>query len=208
MSEFEIGKIYSRRTHIHARFGGQQQGGISTPASAPIIFLFSGESGEQYGYKDGWTKENVFLYTGEGQDGDMAFKGGNKAVKDHAVNGKDLLVFEALGKGQGYRFLGVFCCTSWEYRKAPDAKGVQRQVIVFHLIQLNDGAVSNGHDIPIPHSATPLEELRRRAMEASVTAPQLSPKESRHLYYERSEAVRQYVLARAAGVCEACRKSA
>ena len=34
----------------------------------------------------------------------MAFKGGNKAVRDHAVNGKDLLVFEALGKGQGYRF--------------------------------------------------------------------------------------------------------
>ena len=47
MSEFEIGKIYSRRTDIHARFGGQQQGGISTPASSPIIFLFTGESGEQ-----------------------------------------------------------------------------------------------------------------------------------------------------------------
>jgi 5-methylcytosine-specific restriction protein A len=111
-------------------------------------------------------------------------------------------------KGRGIAFLGVFCCMSWECRKALDAKGVQRQVIVFHLIQLNDGAVSNGHDIPIPHSATPLEELRRRAMEASVTAPQLSPKESRHLYYERSEAVRQHVLARAAGVCEACRQSA
>jgi hypothetical protein len=28
---FEEGKVYNRRTDIHARFGGQQQGGIITP---------------------------------------------------------------------------------------------------------------------------------------------------------------------------------
>src|SRR5436309_11080683 len=51
---FEIGRIYSRRQDIHARFGGQQQGGIATPAKAPFVFLFTGASGEQYGYSDGW----------------------------------------------------------------------------------------------------------------------------------------------------------
>lgn len=35
-------------------YAGQQQGGISTPAGAPYVFLFTGETGAQYGYSDGW----------------------------------------------------------------------------------------------------------------------------------------------------------
>lgn len=35
-------------------------------------------------------------------------------------------------------------------------------------------------------------------------APQTSAKEARHFYYQRSEAVRRYVLARAGGTCECC----
>src|SRR5580765_5060327 len=90
LMEFEIGKIYHRRNDIHAVFGGQQQGGISTPATAPFIFIFTGDTGKQYGYQDDWSTDNVFLYTGEGQIGDMEFRGGNKAIRDHAADGKDL----------------------------------------------------------------------------------------------------------------------
>ena len=32
---FEVGRVYNRRIDIHGRFGGQQQGGIVTPALAP-----------------------------------------------------------------------------------------------------------------------------------------------------------------------------
>jgi 5-methylcytosine-specific restriction protein A len=92
---YEVGRTYNRREDIHAKFGGQQQGGISTPDGAPFIFLFTGEIGEQYGYADGWS-EGVFLYVGEGQRGDMEFIRGNKAIRDHAMNGKELLLFEAL----------------------------------------------------------------------------------------------------------------
>lgn len=35
---FEVGKIYDRQKDIHARFGGQGQGGIATPVSAPFVF--------------------------------------------------------------------------------------------------------------------------------------------------------------------------
>ena len=62
---FEIGQTYNRRRDIHGRFGGQYQGGISTPSDEPLIFLFAGESGQQYGYRDGWSEDGVFLYTGE-----------------------------------------------------------------------------------------------------------------------------------------------
>ena len=63
---FEVGSTYDRRYEIHGQYGGQQPGGISTPKDEPLVFLFTGESGEQYGYKDGWDENGVFLYTGEG----------------------------------------------------------------------------------------------------------------------------------------------
>src|SRR5437870_2192455 len=131
---FEIGQIYDRRKDIHAPFGGQRQGGISTPDGAPYIFLFTGESGEQYGYNDGWAREGVFRYTGEGQVGDMQFVRGNQGIRFHAEKGKDLLLFEAQGKGKGYRYLGNFGCASWETRTGKDRLGNQRSVIVFHLV--------------------------------------------------------------------------
>lgn len=58
----------------------------------------------------------MFLYTGEGQMGDMAFVRGNRAIRDHAANGKDIVFFETLGNGKGCRFLGDFACADWKDR--------------------------------------------------------------------------------------------
>src|SRR4028118_1104834 len=132
---FEVGRVYNRLEEIHGPYKGQQQGGISTPKDKPFIFLFTGESGEQYGYEDGWDQNGVFLYTGEGQVGHMEFTRGNRAIIDHATDGKELHLFESLGKGQGYRYLGMFACSTWEYRLGVDLNSNERQVIVFHLMQ-------------------------------------------------------------------------
>ena len=48
MNAFEIGKIYNRVVDIHERFGGQRQGGISTPSGQPYIFIFTGDVGVKY----------------------------------------------------------------------------------------------------------------------------------------------------------------
>ena len=48
---FVQGQVYRRRD-LHDQYGGQQQGGISTPANHPIILLFTGKSGQQNGYAD------------------------------------------------------------------------------------------------------------------------------------------------------------
>jgi hypothetical protein len=74
---FEVGKIYHRQRDIHQAFGGQKRGGLSTPGGCPFVFLFTGESGEQFGYSDGWRPDGIFAYTGEGQNGDMTFVRGN-----------------------------------------------------------------------------------------------------------------------------------
>lgn len=199
---FEVGRVYRRRDDIHARFGGQQQGGISTPSGVPYIFLFTGESGGKYGYKDDWNDDGVYLYTGEGQAGDMRFVRGNKAIHDHLADGKDLLLFESLGKGKGVRFLGRFACASWEPDTRPDVNGNDRRVIVFHLIRQEDSDTSAA---PATVSSNlSLEELRRMAMQSSSTPAERSTKLTRRRYYERSEAVRAYVLTRAKGTCESC----
>ena len=44
--------------------------GISYPAKHDMVFIFTGFSGEEYGYNDRW-ENGYFLYYGEGQEGDM-----------------------------------------------------------------------------------------------------------------------------------------
>jgi 5-methylcytosine-specific restriction enzyme A len=204
--DFEVGKIYDRRKDIHSRFGGQQQGGIATSSQIPAIFLFTGESGKQYGYEDDWGKDNVFLYTGEGQIGDMQFIRGNKAIRDHIPNGKDLLLFRSLGKSKGYRYVGEFICNSWEYQIRPDLQGQTRKAIVFHLVLPNaDTALpSIGEETGTGNFV----QLREKALAAGSEATEALSKDARHLYYQRSAIVRAYVLARAAGKCESCLRQA
>ena len=126
---FQEQRLYNRRRDIHAVFGGQQQGGICTPGEHPVIFLFTGHSGEQHGYADGWTPEGVFRYFGEGQVGPMLFERGNRAVRDHLVNGKDLLLFQTRGRGE-VRFLGRFECAGYSLEVAPDRNANTRSAIV------------------------------------------------------------------------------
>ena len=92
------GKEYKRK-ELHDFFGGQRQGGIATPKEHPYIFIISSKRGKDHGYIDGWIDKNkFFLYTGEGQNGDMDFKSGNKAIRDHCENGKKVLLFEETKK--------------------------------------------------------------------------------------------------------------
>jgi 5-methylcytosine-specific restriction protein A len=125
--------------------------------------LFTGESGERYGHRDGWDENGAFLYTREGQVGDMGVVRGSQAVRDHAVNGEDLHLFRSLGKGQGYRYLGRFARPSREYRGGVDVDGDQGRAIVLHLIQPQEDEEAAA--APAPGSAT-LDQLRPRVQDA------------------------------------------
>jgi 5-methylcytosine-specific restriction protein A len=126
---FSPGRVYRRRD-LHAKFGGQRQGGISTPAKAPFIFLITGDSGKQHGYSDEWTDDGVFHYTAEGQRGDMRFVGGNRAIRDQVKDGKALQVFEQDKKDKRFlRYLGEMEYAEHAYQEAPDTDGNQRNAI-------------------------------------------------------------------------------
>jgi 5-methylcytosine-specific restriction protein A len=128
---FTKGKEYRRRD-LHNLFGGQQQHGICTPADHNMIFLFSCPTGEQYGYRDGWREDGLYLYTGEGQESEMEFRRGNAAVRDHLANGKELHVFEQSQQGHVI-YVGQMTLHGYQYRHGPDKNGNIRQVIVFEL---------------------------------------------------------------------------
>ncbi|MFQ5988556.1 MAG: HNH endonuclease [Candidatus Methylomirabilales bacterium] len=206
---FEIGRTY-KRSDIHAEHGGQQQGGISTPKDRPYILLFTG-SGEPYGYHDGWYDNRVFLYSGVSHVGDMEFAGGNKAIRGHIKDGKDLHLFDQVKAGE-VRYLGCFVCCSWNFRQAKDKSGKSRRAIIFHLVPLEEGPAPAppAHAAPtqLPLDLQPLDALRKKAFASASEAEEASPKKARRLYYERSEAIRAYALKRAGGVCEACGKPA
>jgi 5-methylcytosine-specific restriction enzyme A len=201
------GRLYERK-ELRARYGGQLQAGIWTPSKFNVVFLFTGSSGEAYGYADKWTAAGTYEYCGEGQIGDMTFTGGNKAVRDHRENGEDLFLFRDEGKGKGVRYEGLFECVDYAIKLGRDKTNAERDIIVFELAPVSSteeqcaGAHASGE--------VALEDLRKAAyLAATKSAGQKGPKGiSTRSWYERAEDVRRYVLARAGGICECCSKPA
>ena len=112
----------------------------------------------------------------------MEFTRGNRAIRDHAEDGKDLHLFESLGKG--HRYLGMFACSTWEYRQGTDLKGDERRVIVFHLIQPKEEEEQEEPPPPLPEFT--LDQLRQRALEATSQAKKSTPQEAKGYYYKWS----------------------
>ena len=211
--EFIEGNEYRRRD-IHHEYGGQMQGGISTPANHPMIFLFTGEQGEIYGYHDGFQNDGLFWYTGEGQVGDMEFVRGNLTIRDSAITNKDIHVFEYLVRGSGMvRYLGMMDYVGHHLSQAPDIHNNLRDVIIFELafVDNRNQTSSTGERSPVVLSENQLwrqtiEELRELAL--TSTSRSERAQERRVNVYLRSAAVKIYAQRRANGICEGCREPA
>lgn len=128
---FTPGDTYIRRL-IHAQYGGQQQGGISTPKNFPYIFLFTSGKGETFGYQDGEQQDGQFIYFGEGVFGDMQFVRGNRAIRDHVKDSKRLLLFRGLPGGK-CEFISEMELVDFHTKAAEDYSGRQRRAICFTL---------------------------------------------------------------------------
>ncbi|MGO4765534.1 HNH endonuclease [Cupriavidus sp. 2KB_3] len=207
LPSFVIGQIYDRFSEINDIFGGSRQSGIAPSRRAHAIFLFTGRTGEKYGYTDYRDDQGVYWYSGEGQLGDMVFKSGNKAVRDHAQNGQALHLFKSLGKARGQKYLGEHTCGVPKFERGIDKERRERDVIVFPLIPVNLAReIEQSEDsASTPRLATTLDEARRLALWAvdNNTESQGATTALRNLY-RRSQLVRNYVLQRAAGLCELC----
>jgi len=128
--ELKKGEVY-KRSLIHEEYGGNRQSGISYPAKHDMVFIFTGFSGEEYGYNDRW-ENGYFLYYGEGQEGDMELLRSNKAIKTHREKGKALHLFQKVRKGF-VKYLGEMEYVDCFVEDGRDTKGNLRKVIVFKL---------------------------------------------------------------------------
>ncbi len=195
---FERGRVYHRRQDIHARFGGQQQGGIITPAEHSLVIIITAEEGLAHGYADRTRADGVFEYFGEGQIGDMQMLRGNAAIVRHSADGRSLLLFRKIASG--LRFEGEMVYENHHIERAPDRTQTMRDAIVFELRPL-DNIVEAIEQHP-PTSARTLEAMRDLAFAAINIAPQRRLTTTSVI--ERSQIVRDYVNARARGHCEGC----
>ena len=204
---FEIGREYNRRSEIHAIYGGQRQGGISTPSKFPMIFLFTGESGNEYGYKDEYKENGIFWYTGEGQVGDMKMTKGNRAIKDHVRNNKIIYLFEYVSQGN-VKYLGEAYYLSYHIEPRPDVNNNFRKAFIFEL------EVTTSKDIEIEGSNNVKKQTSKslwkksqnelKEISRSRAATGTDTKTRKTIIYQRSEAVKIYALKRANGQCECC----
>ncbi|AMQ86543.1 MULTISPECIES: HNH endonuclease signature motif containing protein [Pseudomonas] len=208
--QFTHNAVYDRRTEINGPFGGSRQSGIAASSTYPVIFLFTGDSGEQYGYSDGW-EDGAYLYTGEGQQGPMTLTRGNRAIARHAEDGRALHMFRSLGKGKGYVYEGEFSCADMFKRNQLDVKGETRTAIVFRLVpvgfpsEMIESEVENEEEADFPDS---LAAARLVALAACKPGSDDLKQSGPRKIYQRSRKVAHYVLMRAKGACESCERPA
>ena len=155
-SPFKLGDVY-KRSQIHDQYGGTRQGGISTSAKFPYIFIFSSKSGHEHGYKDQWENADVFSYTGEGQVNDMKFIKGNLSLRDHIRTGKRIFLFTEQIRSF-VKFEGELELHEFDFFEGPDRKGNNRIAIKFFFKRA--GATLNYLSEQL--SVAPYEESQER----------------------------------------------
>jgi 5-methylcytosine-specific restriction enzyme A len=128
-SPFQINQVI-KRSDIHDIYGGNRQSGISVPANFPFIFIFSSNTGHQHGYKDQWENDDVFSYTGEGQEGNMKFEKGNLTLLNHVESNKRIFLFIYLRKGV-VSYDGELELIDFDYFRTKDRNGDEREAIKF-----------------------------------------------------------------------------
>jgi hypothetical protein len=107
-------------------YGGNRQGGIAVTANFPYIFIFSGKTGHQHGYKDQWENEDIFSYSGEGQVGDMQFTRGNLSLRDHLKFGKRIFLFTEDEKRSFVKFESELEVVDFDFYYGNDRDGNER----------------------------------------------------------------------------------
>ena len=135
---FQRGDIV-KRTALHAQYGGSIRHGIVRLANHPYIFLFSSVGPMTDAYEDGWVSPTRFRYSGEGQTGDQQMSLGNKALRDHAKNGKRVFLFRYIPDKKGWcEVVGEVRCAGYSLVRHVDADRRLRDMILFDLELLDD----------------------------------------------------------------------
>lgn len=134
---FKKNQIY-RRSDLHDQYGGNRQRGICNCVNHPIIFIFTNpDSDEQDVYIDEW-KNKYFHYSGEGRSGDMKMTGGNKSIRDHQENQKQIHLFEKTTTSGMWKYIDELKLVDIKGYRNLDEDGIERQSFQFVLLSVTE----------------------------------------------------------------------
>lgn len=201
---FEVGAAYNR-WFIHDALKGERYKGIAKPSDLPLVLIFTGDSGDDYGYEDKFLENDTFLYTGEGTEGDMTMDGGNEAIRDHKENGKSLHLFESTDLPWIVTYLGEYEYIGYDTRTLRDENDDPREAFQFQLAPVGGTEIEIEEGTPTSLSD---EELFEKAKQSSPTGSRTSSSRSGGRSYPRSQYVREFALRMADGVCQGCEQEA
>lgn len=201
-TEFDIGSRYNR-WELHDIYGGQRYYGIVTPSDQDFILAFTGDSGDTYGYTDGFQEDGSFRYTGEGQEGDMTMDKGNVALRDHKENGKNLYLFADTEYPWIATYRGEYQYESHHWETLPDKNDKLRDAIRFILTPVGGREITISGDL----DRLPLSDLFEAAKE-SAPRRNTNEKTSSGRSYVRSEVVKKFARRMAGGTCMGCESPA
>lgn len=135
--DIEIGETLENRKAVQARVGGgSMQNGITRVAASDQMLVFTGAGGSRHGYSkhEGLTSEQVFRYSGEGQNGDQTLTRNNRFLAESDQSGRPVRVFLARGT---VTYVGEFVLDrdpySWE-RFRDTESNAERTGLVFNLL--------------------------------------------------------------------------
>jgi len=204
-SPFELGVAYSKKDVGATLGGGNLQSGIVYGKNRPdLVAIFTGgRHSTVSGYPDDWLSDGSIRYCGQGSRGDQKIAGANKVLADPA---RTVLVFkradlEARAREKLYHFIGEYLVVGHEVISGLESRKSDK-LLIFLLAPVKKSITSA---IPSKLSLD-LHALRARAISAS--RDRVPPKPTLTQYRERSRAIREYVLARASGICERCLRPA
>jgi hypothetical protein len=121
------------------------------------MFFTDPATGHRHGYYDGWDDDGLFNYVGEGQRGDQRLVQGNKAILNHAPDGRTLEGFQASRSTVTY--LGQFDLVDHYFTEAHETgSDILRQVVVFRLRPRAPVPVELPH-VPVTRSPMPRVEV-------------------------------------------------
>lgn len=111
--------------------------GINPTESSIVLISSIGIENGSFVYHDHWDENGDYIYSGEGQIGDMRMTGRNEAIKDAAKNGKTLYLFVKFSSTE-YYFQGRFVCIDIKYEDDKDKNGDLRREIKFRLRKIDE----------------------------------------------------------------------
>ena len=88
--------------------------------------------GGKFVYRDRWTDEGDYIYSGEGKTGDQKMTGGNLAIKTAAEERKDIHLFVKFSPME-YYYQGIFDLADYTLEEEKDENGNSRMEYKFRL---------------------------------------------------------------------------